>query len=89
MKERHLKKKKKGTLKLNFIIHLVQFYSSLCVCMWLFPVYVRVQERAQVRERETKCVCVCVCQRSDVIGVSCLTLLEEAGSVERWGPPVS
>lgn len=50
----------------------------LCMC---------VQGRAQDGERGQ--VCVCVCQRSDVIGVSCLTLLEEAGSVERGGPPVS
>ncbi len=50
-------------------------------------VYVCVQGGAQDGEREAKCICVC--QRSDVIGVSCLTLLEEAGSVERGGPPVS
>lgn len=45
-----------------------------------------VQGRAET-EREAKCVCVC--QPSDVFGVSCLTLLEEAGSVECGGPPVS
>ena len=31
----------------------------------------------------------CVCQRSDITGVSCLALLEEAGSVGRGRPPVS
>ncbi len=50
-------------------------------------VYVCLRGRAQDGKRGE--VCVCICQRSDVIGVSCLTLLEEAGSVERWGPPVS
>lgn len=45
-------------------------------------------ENKMERKREGRSVCV-FCQRSDVIGVSCLTLLEEAGSVERGGQPVS
>lgn len=51
-------------------------YVCLCVCLC-------ARERTSWWKRE------CVCQRSDITGVSCLTLLEEAGSVECWGPPVS
>lgn len=70
--------------------------SQLSLCMYsicMFPVFTCVCKREHRMEREAKCVCVrqyaCVCQRSDVIGVSCLTPLEEAGSVECGGPPVS
>lgn len=76
---------KKNAPGLIFIVHL----SPSCLCVCMFPVFICVCKREHKTEREAKCVCVCVCQRSDVIGVSCLTPPEEAGSVECGGPPVS
>lgn len=63
---------------LNFIIHLSSF--EVCVSMCLFPVYVCVWERGGVHVSVSVVI---------VIGVSYLTLLEEASSVERGGLPVS
>lgn len=70
------------------IIHLSSFevFVYVYVCSLCFCVCLCARESTK---GEWEANCVCVCQHSDVIGVSCLTLLEEAGSVESGGPPVS